>query len=54
MGLPNRGAKRLRNQAMLAGDGSDEIFGGNARYAKQQIFEAYQGVPVSQSCWQRG
>jgi len=42
------------NQAMLAGDGSDEIFGGNARYAKQQIFEAYQGVPVSQSCWQRG
>lgn len=32
-------------QVMLAGDGGDEIFGGNARYAKQKIFEAYHALP---------
>ena len=31
---------------MLAGDGGDEIFGGNARYAKQRLFEAYAHIPV--------
>lgn len=30
---------------MLAGDGGDELFGGNTRYAKQRIFGAYEKVP---------
>ncbi|MDP2025303.1 asparagine synthetase B [Sulfuriferula sp.] len=30
---------------LLGGDGGDEIFGGNARYAKQKIFEAYGHMP---------
>ncbi|NMF96740.1 asparagine synthase-related protein [Aromatoleum toluolicum] len=33
--------------AMLAGDGGDEFFGGNVRYAKQGIFEHYQAVPYT-------
>ena len=32
-------------RVMLAGDGGDEIFGGNARYAKQKVFEAYRRIP---------
>lgn len=30
---------------VLAGDGGDEFFGGNARYAKQGVFEHFHGLP---------
>lgn len=33
-------------KVMLAGDGGDEIFGGNERYAKQKVFERYHQVPA--------
>jgi len=32
---------------LLAGDGGDELFAGNERYARQRIFEVYQRVPAS-------
>ena len=31
---------------ILAGDGGDELFGGNSRYATQKVFEAYKRLPA--------
>ena len=34
-------------EKLLAGDGGDELFGGNTRYARQRVFDAYYAVPAS-------
>lgn len=34
-------------EKMLAGDGGDELFGGNTRYAKQRVFGWYDDVPLA-------
>ena len=32
-------------KVLLAGDGGDELFGGNERYKTDKIFQAYQSIP---------
>lgn len=36
---------------LLAGDGGDELFAGNVRYAKQLLFEHYERVPSTLRSW---
>ncbi len=40
-----RFASQSGTQRLLAGDGGDELFAGNERYAKQRVFEHYQKAP---------
>ncbi len=40
-----RFAKENGVELLLAGDGGDELFAGNERYAKQKVFEIYNRLP---------
>jgi asparagine synthase (glutamine-hydrolysing) len=45
-----RAAREAGFENKFAGDGGDEIFGGNARYAKQGLFETYARLPAALRC----
>ncbi len=38
-------AKQHGKDCLLAGDGGDELFAGNERYAKQKLFDLYHRIP---------
>ncbi|MES2353858.1 MAG: asparagine synthase-related protein [Pseudomonadota bacterium] len=40
-------AKQDGIEQLIGGDGGDELFGGNERYAKQRVFSLYEKIPRS-------